>query len=64
MKSFSNVCFLQPVVVCGFQELTGSLQDVISQALDHIKGQETGMVALKLSSLTIDGHTEVRALVC
>ncbi|XP_008323859.1 N-alpha-acetyltransferase 25, NatB auxiliary subunit [Cynoglossus semilaevis] len=47
-----------PVVVCGFQELTGSLQDVISQALDHIKGQETGMVALKLSSLTIDGHTE------
>uniref|UniRef100_A0A665UDC2 N(alpha)-acetyltransferase 25, NatB auxiliary subunit n=1 Tax=Echeneis naucrates TaxID=173247 RepID=A0A665UDC2_ECHNA len=37
-----------PLVVCGFQELTGSLQDLLTQALEHIKGQETGMTALKL----------------
>uniref|UniRef100_A0A665UD52 N-alpha-acetyltransferase 25, NatB auxiliary subunit n=1 Tax=Echeneis naucrates TaxID=173247 RepID=A0A665UD52_ECHNA len=48
-----------PLVVCGFQELTGSLQDLLTQALEHIKGQETGMTALKLASLTLEGHTEV-----
>uniref|UniRef100_A0AAQ5YX19 N-alpha-acetyltransferase 25, NatB auxiliary subunit n=1 Tax=Amphiprion ocellaris TaxID=80972 RepID=A0AAQ5YX19_AMPOC len=41
-----------PVVVCGFQELTGSLQDLLNQALEHIKGQEIGMTALKLAGLT------------
>uniref|UniRef100_A0A8C4GP80 N-alpha-acetyltransferase 25, NatB auxiliary subunit n=1 Tax=Dicentrarchus labrax TaxID=13489 RepID=A0A8C4GP80_DICLA len=40
-----------PAVVCGFQELTGGLQDLLTQALDHIKGQETGVTALKLASL-------------
>ncbi|XP_003965396.1 N-alpha-acetyltransferase 25, NatB auxiliary subunit isoform X2 [Takifugu rubripes] len=45
-----------PLVICGFQELTGNLQDLISQALLHIKGQETGMMALKLSSLHLEGH--------
>uniref|UniRef100_A0A7N6FEB3 N(alpha)-acetyltransferase 25, NatB auxiliary subunit n=1 Tax=Anabas testudineus TaxID=64144 RepID=A0A7N6FEB3_ANATE len=48
-----------PVVVSGFQELTGSLQDLLMQALEHIKGQETGMTALKLASLTIEGNTQV-----
>ncbi|KAF0046069.1 hypothetical protein F2P81_002598 [Scophthalmus maximus] len=47
-----------PVVVCGFQELTGSLQDLLTQALEHIKGQETGMTALKLASLTLEGPTQ------
>lgn len=45
--------------MCGFQELTGSLQDVFTQALEHIKGQETGMTALKLASLSLEGHTQV-----
>lgn len=47
------------MVVCGFQELTGSLQDVITQALEHIKGQETGITALKLASLSLEGYPEV-----
>uniref|UniRef100_H3D7N0 N-alpha-acetyltransferase 25, NatB auxiliary subunit n=1 Tax=Tetraodon nigroviridis TaxID=99883 RepID=H3D7N0_TETNG len=45
-----------PLVICGFQELTGSLQDLISQALVHIKGQETGITALKLASLQLEEH--------
>ena len=46
-------------MVCGFQELTGSLQDLLAQALEHIKGQETGLTALKLASLSLDGCPEV-----
>uniref|UniRef100_A0A667YIR6 N-alpha-acetyltransferase 25, NatB auxiliary subunit n=1 Tax=Myripristis murdjan TaxID=586833 RepID=A0A667YIR6_9TELE len=47
-----------PAVVCGFQEFTGSLQELLAQALEHIKGQETGMTALKLASFTLEGHTQ------
>uniref|UniRef100_A0AAQ6A961 N-alpha-acetyltransferase 25, NatB auxiliary subunit n=1 Tax=Amphiprion ocellaris TaxID=80972 RepID=A0AAQ6A961_AMPOC len=50
-----------PVVVCGFQELTGSLQDLLNQALEHIKGQEIGMTALKLAGLTLEGCTQEEA---
>uniref|UniRef100_A0A671UI09 N-alpha-acetyltransferase 25, NatB auxiliary subunit n=1 Tax=Sparus aurata TaxID=8175 RepID=A0A671UI09_SPAAU len=50
-----------PAVVCGFQELTGSLQDLLTQALEHIKGQETGLTALKLASLSLDGCPEDEA---
>lgn len=50
-----------PVVVCGFQELTGSLQDLLTQALEHIKSQEAGLTALKLAGLTLEGHTEEEA---
>uniref|UniRef100_A0A3Q3WSY2 N-alpha-acetyltransferase 25, NatB auxiliary subunit n=1 Tax=Mola mola TaxID=94237 RepID=A0A3Q3WSY2_MOLML len=50
-----------PVVVCGFQELTGSLQDLIAQALEHIKGQETGMTSLKLASLSLEGYPQEEA---
>ncbi len=46
-------------MVCGFQELTGSLQDLLTQAMEHIKGQETGMTALKLASLTLEGYPQV-----
>ncbi|KAE8285398.1 N-alpha-acetyltransferase 25, NatB auxiliary subunit [Larimichthys crocea] len=50
-----------PVVVCGFQELTGSLQDLLTQALEHIKGQETGITALKLASLSLDEYPQDEA---
>lgn len=46
-------------MICGFQELTGSLQDLISQALVHIKGQETGITAIKLASLQLEGQPTV-----
>ena len=51
---------LQPAVVCGFQELTGSVQELITQALDYIKNQETEITAIKLSGLSLEGPTEVR----
>uniref|UniRef100_A0A673CPJ8 N-alpha-acetyltransferase 25, NatB auxiliary subunit n=1 Tax=Sphaeramia orbicularis TaxID=375764 RepID=A0A673CPJ8_9TELE len=50
-----------PEVVCGFQELTGSLQDLLTQALEHIKGQEMSITALKLASLTLEGYTQEEA---
>lgn len=55
---------LQPVVMCGFQELTGSLQDLLTQATEHIKGQETVMTALKLASLTLEGFPQVSVCFC
>ncbi|XP_057675523.1 N-alpha-acetyltransferase 25, NatB auxiliary subunit isoform X2 [Corythoichthys intestinalis] len=48
----------QPAVVCGFQELTASLQDVLARALEHIKAQEVGIAALKMADLSLDGSTE------
>jgi len=50
---------IQPAVVCGFQALTGGLQEVLSQVLELIKTQETALTALKLASLTLEPHTEV-----
>lgn len=47
-----------PAVLCGFQELSGSLQSLLTQSLDHIKGQETSLTALKLAGLTLEGHTQ------
>ncbi|XP_008421521.1 N-alpha-acetyltransferase 25, NatB auxiliary subunit isoform X1 [Poecilia reticulata] len=44
-----------PLVVCGYQELTGDLQDLLTQAVEHIRGQESGITALKLASLTLEG---------
>lgn len=46
-------------MVCGFQELTGSLQDLLTQTLEYIKGQETSITALKLAGLSLEGHTQV-----
>ncbi|XP_053267521.1 N-alpha-acetyltransferase 25, NatB auxiliary subunit isoform X2 [Pleuronectes platessa] len=51
----------QPLVVCGFQELSGSLQDLLTQALEYINGQETGITALKLASLTLEGYKQDEA---
>ncbi|KAM6986432.1 N-alpha-acetyltransferase 25, NatB auxiliary subunit [Aplochiton taeniatus] len=48
-----------PVVVCGFQELTGSLQDLLTQAQEHIKGQENSIQALKMAGLSLDGPSQV-----
>lgn len=41
------------MVLSGFQEWTGSLQGVVTQALDHVKGQEASLTALKLAALTL-----------
>ncbi|KAF7648446.1 hypothetical protein LDENG_00156870 [Lucifuga dentata] len=47
-----------PAVLSGYQELTGSLQDLLTQALEHIKGQEISITALKLASLTLEVQTQ------
>uniref|UniRef100_A0A671UI53 N-alpha-acetyltransferase 25, NatB auxiliary subunit n=1 Tax=Sparus aurata TaxID=8175 RepID=A0A671UI53_SPAAU len=60
-KKKKDVNTAMPAVVCGFQELTGSLQDLLTQALEHIKGQETGLTALKLASLSLDGSSFMKA---
>uniref|UniRef100_A0A8C7MFW7 N-alpha-acetyltransferase 25, NatB auxiliary subunit n=1 Tax=Oncorhynchus kisutch TaxID=8019 RepID=A0A8C7MFW7_ONCKI len=50
-----------PVVLCGFQEWTGSLQGVVTQALDHVKGQEASLTALKLAALTLEeGYSQTQ----
>lgn len=35
------------------------MQDLLTQALEHIKGQETGITALKLASLSLDEYPQV-----
>ncbi|KAJ8260854.1 hypothetical protein COCON_G00165770 [Conger conger] len=45
-----------PVVFSGYQEYTSSLQTLLSQALDHIKGLETSLIALKLGVLSLEGQ--------
>ncbi|XP_037122001.1 N-alpha-acetyltransferase 25, NatB auxiliary subunit [Syngnathus acus] len=57
-KKKKDASTAQPAVVCGFQELTASLQDVLARALEHVKGQEVGMAALKLADLSLEGSTE------
>ncbi|XP_038845669.1 N-alpha-acetyltransferase 25, NatB auxiliary subunit isoform X2 [Salvelinus namaycush] len=50
-----------PVVLSGFQEWTGSLQGIVTQALDHVKGQEASLTALKLAALTLGvGHAQTQ----
>lgn len=60
-KKKKDVSTALPVVVCGFQELTGNLQDLLTQALEHIKEQEINMTALKLASLNLEGCTQEEA---
>ncbi|XP_034402615.1 N-alpha-acetyltransferase 25, NatB auxiliary subunit isoform X2 [Cyclopterus lumpus] len=57
-KKKKDVNTALPAVVCGFQELTGSLQDLLTQALEYIKGQETGITALQLAGLSLEGNTQ------
>ncbi|XP_076139980.1 N-alpha-acetyltransferase 25, NatB auxiliary subunit [Alosa pseudoharengus] len=47
-----------PVVVCSFLELVEGVQTVMSQALDHLKEQETLITALKLQGLSLDNAQE------
>ncbi|MEQ2158231.1 hypothetical protein GOODEAATRI_010160 [Goodea atripinnis] len=49
---------VQPLVVCGFQELTGSLQAILTHAVDHIRGQESGITAQRLASLSLEGTSQ------
>ena len=48
--------------MCGHQELTGSLQELLSQAVELLKGQEITVTAVQLATLTLDGDSEVPAL--
>uniref|UniRef100_A0A3B5PYD5 N-alpha-acetyltransferase 25, NatB auxiliary subunit n=1 Tax=Xiphophorus maculatus TaxID=8083 RepID=A0A3B5PYD5_XIPMA len=60
-KKKKDVNTAMPLVVCGFQELTGNLQDLLTQTVEHIRGQESGITALKLASLTLEGCSRVGA---
>ncbi|XP_061783480.1 N-alpha-acetyltransferase 25, NatB auxiliary subunit [Nerophis lumbriciformis] len=57
-KKKKDASTTQPAVMCGFQELTASLQDLLAQALEHIRGQEVIITAIQLSTLTLEGSTE------
>ncbi|XP_061658118.1 N-alpha-acetyltransferase 25, NatB auxiliary subunit [Syngnathoides biaculeatus] len=57
-KKKKDVSAAQPAVVCGFQELTANLQDLLARALEHIRGQEVGITALKMADLSLEGSTE------
>ncbi|XP_077353966.1 N-alpha-acetyltransferase 25, NatB auxiliary subunit [Festucalex cinctus] len=57
-KKKKDASIAQPAVVCGFQELTASLQDVLAQALEYIKAQEIAIAALKMADLSLEGSTE------
>ncbi|KAK2823304.1 hypothetical protein Q7C36_019904 [Tachysurus vachellii] len=57
-KKKKDISTVTPVVLSGFQEFTSSLQNILSQALDHIKAQESMLISLKLESLTLEGVTQ------
>lgn len=44
----------QPPVFTSFQDYVTGLQTVISNAVDHIKGLEAHLIALKLEELTLE----------
>uniref|UniRef100_A0AAR2LQB3 N(alpha)-acetyltransferase 25, NatB auxiliary subunit n=1 Tax=Pygocentrus nattereri TaxID=42514 RepID=A0AAR2LQB3_PYGNA len=45
-------------VSCFSLEFTSSLQSLLSQALEHIKGQESHLTALKMESLSLEGLSQ------
>lgn len=51
-----------PLVVCQFQELTGNLQDLLTQALEHIREKESVITSQKLANLTLEGCSQDEAL--
>ncbi|KAF4082175.1 hypothetical protein AMELA_G00148540 [Ameiurus melas] len=57
-KKKKDTSAVTPAVLSGFQEFTSSLQNILSQALDHIKDQESRLTALKLESLSLEGITQ------
>lgn len=44
----------QPPVFASFQDYVTGLQTVISNAVDHVKGLEAHLIALKLEELTLE----------
>nr|XP_055063489.1 N-alpha-acetyltransferase 25, NatB auxiliary subunit [Misgurnus anguillicaudatus] len=60
-KKKKETIAVTPPVLTAFQEFNGSLQGLLSQALDHIKNQESSLTALKLGSLNLDGQTQTEA---
>lgn len=50
---FKNL-FLQPPVLTSFQDYVTGLQTLISNVVDHIKGLETHLIALKLEELILE----------
>ncbi|XP_039627265.1 N-alpha-acetyltransferase 25, NatB auxiliary subunit [Polypterus senegalus] len=46
-----------PAIFTNYQEYISALQLLISEVLDHIKGLETNLTALKLDSLSLEDHT-------
>uniref|UniRef100_A0AAR2K431 N-alpha-acetyltransferase 25, NatB auxiliary subunit n=1 Tax=Pygocentrus nattereri TaxID=42514 RepID=A0AAR2K431_PYGNA len=57
-KKKKDATAVTPVVLSGFQEFTSSLQSLLSQALEHIKGQESHLTALKMESLSLEGLSQ------
>ncbi|XP_066545036.1 N-alpha-acetyltransferase 25, NatB auxiliary subunit isoform X2 [Amia ocellicauda] len=45
-----------PAVFSGYQEYTAALQTLLSEVLDHVKGLEIALTALKLEGLTLEEH--------
>ncbi|KAG9342546.1 hypothetical protein JZ751_015925 [Albula glossodonta] len=45
-----------PEIFAEFQEFTASLQTLLAQVLEHIRGMETSLIALKLGGLSLEGH--------
>ncbi|KAJ0012870.1 hypothetical protein NQD34_017204 [Periophthalmus magnuspinnatus] len=56
-KKKKDVSTALPAVVCGFQELTGSLLDLLTQASEHVRGQELNITSFKLASLNLEGYS-------
>lgn len=46
--------FFQPPVFTSFQDYVTGLQTLISNVVDHIKGLETHLIALKLEELILE----------
>ncbi|XP_033845022.1 LOW QUALITY PROTEIN: N-alpha-acetyltransferase 25, NatB auxiliary subunit [Periophthalmus magnuspinnatus] len=57
-KKKKDVSTALPAVVCGFQELTGSLLDLLTQASEHVRGQELNITSFKLASLNLEGYSQ------
>ncbi|XP_051972887.1 N-alpha-acetyltransferase 25, NatB auxiliary subunit [Xyrauchen texanus] len=60
-KKKKDSSIVTPVVLTGFQEFNGSLQSLLSQSVELIKGQETSLITLKLEALNLDGQTQTEA---
>nr|XP_006640345.2 PREDICTED: N-alpha-acetyltransferase 25, NatB auxiliary subunit isoform X1 [Lepisosteus oculatus] len=46
-----------PAVFSGYQEYTAALQALLSEALDHVKGLEACVLAVKLEGLSLEEHS-------